>query len=153
MISVNDIGYYMRKETSANADDIELPFALRIALMLWILGAIGGAIEFFFFDDKSYYEVELSALDEVVIWGIVSLFILELSQIVRLIKHKASAVKLLLWSEVLDAFLFPFAYRSLSNGETMLEFLCPDILISLVIILLLVSPGARQWVALAGKHK
>ena len=136
-----------------NANGIKLPLVIRIALWLWIVVNIGGAV-YCCFEGEVGYKGELCLFDEVMIYGSIVIFVVEFVQIVRLFLHRSSAVKILICCEFFNLLLLPLTYRSLAEtGESLLEWVFSAALPYVAIILLLLSPSARRWVAVMRKYE
>ena len=137
-----------------NANSVKLPLVVRIALWLWIVTSLGGAIYCFIFEGEVDYKEPLRLFDEVLILGSIVTFIVEFAQIVRLFLRRSKAVNILVCCEFLDLLFLPLTYRSLAEtGESVLGWVFPAAIPHVAMILLLLSPSARQWVALTRKHE
>ena len=114
-----------------NANSIKLPLVVRIALWLWIVTSLGGAIYCFIFEGEVDYKEPLRLFDEVLILGSIVTFIVEFAQIVRLFLRRSKAVNILVCCEFLDLLFLPFlihvdAKTSKRIGRQASE-LCSDI--------------------------
>ena len=137
-----------------NANSVKLPLVVRIALWLWIVTSLGGAIYCFIFEGEVDYKEPLRVFDEVLILGSIVTFIVEFAQIVRLYLRRSNAVNILVCCEFLDLLFLPLTYRSLAEtGESLLGWVFPAAFPHVATILLLLSPSARQWVALTRKNE
>lgn len=135
----------MKKKLYLHFDDFKFPLAIRIALAVWCVSMLLCTICVFFLNSEECLDEKTSLFDDILLWCSPLLFFFEVVQIVRLICHKSSAVKMVIWCEFASILFSLVSYDS-SSGQSFLEWILPALIINSTVIFLLLSQGSQMWV-------
>ena len=136
-----EAGHGMRVESSActvagHCEKCSLPIEIIAAIGLWL---IDGLVEIGVGIIGCFLEEENDVEDQ--------LLILEIVQVVRILRGKPGAVRAMVLCLIADLLVMGAFFVPLGNGSTLWDWFFPTAPIYAVVIALLLSSRSRRWVA------